>query len=101
MTLLHDENEHGRKALRVTALLAHFPTQEQTAAVGQMIVEDYLSAIEDIPAYAVDLGVRSMLLSGLKRKPNIAQLRESCILKARHYTELKGYVKKLIEHWGE
>jgi hypothetical protein len=82
-------------------MLAHFPNQEQNPAVAQIVIEDFLSAVDDLPAYAVDAGVRSLLLTGMKWKPNVAQLRDACVLKGRHYAELKGYVKTLIAHWGE
>ncbi|PHS61771.1 MAG: hypothetical protein COB09_17030 [Thalassobium sp.] len=101
MTSLHDENEHGRKALRLAAMLGHFPQQEQNAAINEVIADDYMSAVKHLPAYAVDAGVRSLLLSGPKRRPTMKMVVDACSVKALRYTELKVYIKKVAAHWGE
>ena len=101
LTFFLDENENERKAARITAMLAHWPTQEQNPAMMAYIIDDYLSALEGIPSYAVESGVRALLNDGPKRKPTIAQVKEYCEPKARNYLALKDFIKRLKEHWGE
>jgi hypothetical protein len=99
LTCLHDENEHGRKALRLASMLGHFPQQEQRPEVVAMIADDYMSEIEDLPAYAVDRGVR-MLLRDAKRRPSMKELREACDTASFRYRDLKNLIKRIMMNCG-
>jgi len=98
---LLDENESGRKALRLASMLGHFPQQEQSPAIADMITRDYMRAVAEFPAYAVDAGVFSILMGDCKRRPTMAQLVEACKTYSWRYRALKDHMKAIMKKWGE
>lgn len=101
LTRLHDPNEHGRKSLRIAALLSHFPTQEQSPEVAEMIAEDYQTAVDHIPAYAVDGAAKRLLSQERKKRPTPGELVEACEPYYFRYRELTDFLKRLKAYWQE
>ncbi len=101
LTHLLDENESGRKALRIAAMLAYIPTQEQRPEILQVIANDYMDEVDKIPAYAVEAGIKSLLRGNCTKRPTLGQVREASLLYCRHYMALRDFINRLAAHWGE
>jgi hypothetical protein len=97
---LETENEHGIKAARIAALLAHYPRQEQDLFIAEQVAKDYVEAVKAYPSYVVDAAAVKWLTKSpySHRRPTVKDLVDYCYNSSFRYRQLRNFLKKLIEN---